>query len=143
MADGVEIRLEGVEKVLGNLKRYQVIKTEACRQVLKAAGFAIATDAKRYAPVKSGFLRGSISVNWSGSGIDRGKVDPPAKPDSGIGQPSGKPGLVVVVGSNLFYAPFQEYGTRYIPAKHYLFRAYRDHRNKIEQRLKEILGKVD
>jgi HK97 gp10 family phage protein len=143
MADGVTIELEGVEKLLDNLKRYQIVKTEACRNVLKAAGFAIATDAKRYCPVLTGRLRASLSVNWSSSGMTRGKVNGKAEAEDGVGQPAGKPGLVVVVGSNVQYAPYVEEGSRYMPARHYLFRAYRDHRDKIEQRLKDILGKKD
>ncbi len=66
--------------------------------------------------VDTGRLRGSISINWSGSGMPRGKVEPPATANDGVGQyqmesPSNI-GFFVTIGTNVKYAPYLEFGTR-------------------------------
>jgi len=53
--------------------------------------------------VDTGRLRASISTNWSGSGMDKGRVDAQALPDDGIGEPKGDK-FTVVVGTNVDYA---------------------------------------
>jgi len=59
-----------------------------------AAGQAVKSRASSLAPVDTGALAGSITAEWTGNTVD--------------------------VGSPLRYAPFQEYGTTYVPASPYL-----------------------
>jgi len=107
----VTVKVEGVAKTLANLKKWQVIKRQACEDTLKKIGLKVEADAKRGTPVWTGRLRNSMSTNWAGSGMTRGKVSNPAKSDDGVGEPQGPKGLVVVVGSNVRYAHMQEFGT--------------------------------
>ena len=58
--------------------------------------------------VDTGRLRGSISSNWTGSGMAKGKVKSPAKAEDGVGQPTKE--LTGVVGSNVVYARRMELG---------------------------------
>ena len=99
-----------VETLVNNIKPYQLIKAQAVKDILKKNGFKIESYAKELVPVDTGRLRASISTNWSGSSMDRGKVSGSAKPDDGVGRPQGKPGLSVVVGTNVKYARRIEHG---------------------------------
>lgn len=113
-----------------NLKKADEV-TEKAERKLIAIGFMIARDAKEYCPVDSGRLRASISVNWTGSGMARGATDSyqggkrrkvtndfaaqlegVASADDGVGQPPPTSyRFAVVVGTNVRYAPFVEFGT--------------------------------
>jgi len=107
----VNVKVEGIEKTLASLKKWQVIKRQACEDTLKKIGFKVEGDAKRMTPVWTGRLRNSMSTNWSGSGMTKGKVSGTAKADDGVGEPQGPKGLVVVVGTNVLYAHMQEFGS--------------------------------
>jgi HK97 gp10 family phage protein len=61
-------------------------------------GSVVSTEAKSLAPVKTGALRGSITFELRG--------------------------MQVRVGSDLVYAKYQEFGTRYIKPKYFLRGAY-------------------
>ncbi len=77
-------------------------------QAVKRACYWVETDAKRLVHFVTTRLRGSTSVNWSGSGMSKGKVSGVAKTNDGIGQPEKKPDKFTgVVGTNV------EYGRRY------------------------------
>ncbi len=58
--------------------------------------------------VDTGRLRASISSNWTGSGMAKGKVKSPAKTEDGVGQPTKE--LTGVVGTNVEYARRLELG---------------------------------
>jgi phage gpG-like protein len=107
----MDIKLEGVEKTIANLKKWQLVKREAVAGVGQAVGFKIERQAKEGCPVWTGRLRNSMSTNWSGSGMDRGRVGGDAKANDGVGQPEGEKGLVTVVGTNVSYAHMQEFGS--------------------------------
>lgn len=77
----------------------------------------IATQAKVLAPVKDGRLRNSIMYRTEfqeGMFNDSGGLSAPKKLDS---QPKDNEGYV---GSNLEYAVYQEFGTRYMAPQPYL-----------------------
>ena len=77
----------------------------------------IATQAKVLAPVKDGRLRNSIMYRTKfqeGMFNDSGGLSAPKKLDS---QPKDNEGYV---GSNLEYAVYQEFGTRYMAPQPYL-----------------------
>jgi len=107
----VNVKVEGIEKTLASLKKWQIIKRQACEDTLKKIGFKVEADAKRGTPVWTGRLRNSMSTNWSGSGMTKGKVSGTAKADDGVGEPQGPKGLVVVVGTNVKYAHMMEFGS--------------------------------
>lgn len=97
---------------------------------LATIGFQIERSMKQYCPVSSGRLRASISTNWTNSGLSTGKVDGEAETDDGVGNPGGDPKkeFKVVIGTNVFYAPFIEFGTSKMgatPFMRYSFEKYR------------------
>jgi HK97 gp10 family phage protein len=157
VADKIEVKVEGVEQLLKNLKKYQLVKTEACRNILKEVGFRIELQAKdnirTLGAVKTGRMMSSMSTNWSGSTMSHGKVGGKAKADDGIGRPDGAPGLVVVVGTairdpawgalKLSYPEFVEFGTRKMTERPFLYPAYFSHEGDVEKRIKEVMKKVD
>jgi len=142
MADRMNVKLEGVEKVISNLKKYQVAKRGACEIALKETAFKIEGDAKRKVAVDTARLKGSISTNWAGSSMNRGRTSGKAKADDGVGRPSGEKGLSVVTGTNVVYAPFQEYGTRKMAAHPFVYPAYFMHKDELAKRIKKIFGKI-
>lgn len=82
--------------------------------------------------VDTGRLRASISTNWSGSILWRGKTGPQAEQTDGIGRPTKKQEkFTVVVGSNVAYAPFLEFGTRKMAARPYMRPAFDRIKNRI------------
>jgi len=150
MADKITIEVEGIEKTISNLKSWQVIKTEAVKIALKETGFMVEHDAKQDCPVDTGRLRASISTNWSASPRSRGTTGPQAKADDGVGRPSGKPGMTVVVGTNVEYAPYVHFGTirplkwggyRLMAGRPFLAQAYHKNEPRLEIRLREIFKK--
>ena len=72
--------------------------------------------------VDIGRLKASISTNWTESGMTRGKVDSSADAVEGVGNPRGstlkaKGRFKVVVGTNVVYGPWLEFGTRRMAAR--------------------------
>jgi len=127
--------VHGIPEAVANLKKYQIIKTQAIKDRLKKQGFKIELAAKEIATEKgvvdTGRLRASISTNWAGSSTPRASIknpirDPrnPSKSDDGVGRPDGPKELVYVVGTNVKYAPAQEHGTSKLTGRPYLYPAY-------------------
>ena len=93
---------------------------------LVSGALLIANKAKELAPIKTGTLRRSIHVG--------GHTE--LTPDYGDGagyEDLGEPGsLRAIVGTNLEYAPYQEYGTsRGVPAHPYMKPAMDTQRDKV------------
>ena len=78
--------------------------------------------------VDTGRLRASISTNWSNSGEARGAIGGQAVPEDGICNPGGDAlssqfgggKFRVVVGTNVEYAPWLEFGTSRMAARPFL-----------------------
>ena len=83
-----KLELDGLDRLLGSLDPR--FTTEPIRRLLKKLASAAEADAKKSAPVNTGRLRASITTS-----IDS----------------TGRPPLWAKVGSNVFYAPYMEYGT--------------------------------
>ena len=156
----VNVKVEGIEKTLASLKKWQIIKRQACEDTLKEIGFKVERDAKIFCPVKTGRLRSSLSTNWSGSGKARGRTGSKAQTDDGVGEPNGPRGLIVVVGTNVKYAIFVEYGHiaaskmgeeswtglnvgvgTIVEGRFYLTKAYLQHEYEVERDIGKIMGK--
>jgi len=123
--------VRGIPEVIANLKKYQIIKTEAIKDRLKKQAFKIELAAKEMVPVKYGRAKASLTTNWAGSSMSKGKItnpsrrkENPTKADDAIGRPGGAKDLVLVVGTNVHYAPSLEHGTPKMPARPFLFPAY-------------------
>ena len=150
MADQINVRMVGTEKAIKDIKKWTEEKVEEVKTVLLKTGFKVETSAKEMAPVLTGRLRASISVNWSGSGLNEGRVTSPAKKGDGVSQPPGKKGLTVAVGTNVKYARRREHGfvgtdslgRRYNESgKPYLYPAFFMHEGDIEKGLKKEFKK--
>ena len=118
------------------------------KAVLKAC-YWVEADAKKLVHVITTRLRGSTSVNWSGSGLAKGKVSGGAETNDGIGQPEKKVDKFIgVVGSNVSYARRYDMGftgTDALGRKYnqspraYLRVALEQNRNKILGAFKNII----
>jgi HK97 gp10 family phage protein len=112
-------KVTGHQSVVEGLTKVNVRMKEKARDVIKKVAFDIEGDAKKLVPVDTGRLRASISVNWTGSGMARGKVKgrttpkPGRKPSSstdGVGRPEDRGGFYAAVGTNVEYGPSIEHG---------------------------------
>ena len=148
MSDKITVKVKGIDEALKNLKWYQVVKREACGIALKRGAFDIERAAKEKCPVDYGRLRASITTNWAGSSMRRAKIkspcrrqENPTKSEDGVGQPDGPKELVFVVGSNVTYAPYQEFGTKHMPPRHYLYPAYFMYEGEIVKDIGKVFKK--
>jgi len=133
--------VKGIPEVVANLKKYQIIKTQAIKDRLKKQAFKIELAAKEGCPVDTGRLRASISTNWADSPMSEGKTGKKAKPGDGIKKPEGPKDLVYVVGTNVKYGYWQEHGTKKMAAQPYLFPAYFMHEGETIKAIGIIMKK--
>jgi HK97 gp10 family phage protein len=128
--------------------------TERAKKQLLAVGFQIERDAKllctELGVVDTGRLRASISTNWTNSGMERGKTatytggskneygKQMEKADSvsdGVGNPSQQGDrFEVVVGTNVYYAPFHEFGTSKMGSRPFLRPAFEKNKALINKK---------
>ena len=87
-----------IDDVINSLERSVEKAIKAAEKELQLTALEIERDAKLNAPVDTGTLRASITSTGSGSEYE--------------------------IGTNLEYAPFVEYGTRYMAAQPFLFPAF-------------------
>lgn len=85
-------------------------------------GEKVSQEAKRIVPVRTGALRDSIHVFYE---CTRGKQD-----------------ISVGIGTELHYAGYVEYGTRYMSARPYLVPAFLKYELEYEKRVRQILRRV-
>lgn len=99
------ISIRGTKAMVKNLKYASKKVRKRAEKVVLSAAWMVHNQAKYFCPVDTGRLRGSISVNWTGSGKDRGRVTGAAVADDGIGSPERiMPGFCSAVGTNVEYA---------------------------------------
>ena len=134
----VEKRLIAIGFILeGDIKRSMVGGTgQVYRKGKKRDIFHRASAPGSPPAVDTGRLRASISTNWSGSGINRGVVGKEAQLEDGIGNPGTSPTeFRVVVGTNVEYAPFLEFGTKRMAARPFMRPAWDKYKTRIEKML--------
>lgn len=96
---------------------------EDMEKALRACGMLVVRDAQLLAPVRYGKLRQSIRLAESLE----------VEPDGSIGLD------IIAGGSEAFYAPFQEFGTRTIAPKAFMRGALAMHEHDIETILGEAV----
>jgi len=135
--------VSGIPETIANLKKYQVIKTQAIKDRLKKQAFKVETLTKQIMSEKgvwdTGRAASSISTNWAGSNLNEGKTGPKAQPGDGVKEPQGPKELVYVVGSNVFYVPYNEFGTSKLTARPFLFPAYFSYEGETIMALTKIM----
>lgn len=113
MADEISVTIPGLDAVLAKLDKS--LYSDALKTFWLRSGIAVQGRARERAPLDTGLLRSSILY----------EVD------------AGSPPLYAIVGSDVFYAPYQEFGTsRGVPAVHYL-------EGGAEASMSDIQGYVD
>lgn len=117
----VKVEVKGLEEV--QKKMVQVAKDMRGTPALNAmrqATLLVHRSAKQNAPVDTGRLRASITPSVSQSGNT----------------------VMGVVGSNVEYAPFQEFGTRHMKGRFYLKRALEQNARRIYSLLSRFVEQV-
>ncbi|GAB2959000.1 hypothetical protein GCM10027048_27740 [Hymenobacter coalescens] len=112
MANNVSVAVQGVPGLL-NKVRLLIPKTrEAVRTAVAQTALQVESDAKGFAPVDTGRLRSSIKADISASGLS------------------------ATVSTNVSYAVFQEFGSRYQAAQPFLGPAFEKNRQAFLNNLK-------
>jgi HK97 gp10 family phage protein len=139
--DFINININGLDKIKDKMQK--AMKIDEIRQAMIQGGLMIEGDAKRLSPFDTGRLRSSISTNWDDSSMSRASVQSPAKNDDGVSQPTKETGdiCVVRIGTNVEYAMYQEYGTRYMPPHSFLHPAVAMGIMKIKNQIRSIISK--
>lgn len=89
MGYGLNVEIQGAKELQARLARSPQVTDAAGRAMLQMGTFIAEAAAKEQAPIDDGLLRGSITSKVTKDGAE----------------------LVGIVGTNLDYAPYQEYGT--------------------------------
>ena len=103
------VELRGTQAIVNNIRRLNKEIQEEFRKVVLQTAYVVEGDAKQMCPVDTGRLRGSLSVNWSNSGLTKGKTQSPATSEDGVAQPGfGTGQFLAAVGTNVEYAEYVE-----------------------------------
>lgn len=103
-------------RLVSNIKTYIAQIDQNVSDAIKETADIIRDEAKQNAPVKTGVLRDSIESKMVNS-------------------------VTAAVGTDLEYAPYQEFGTaRGVPATYFLTRAFHHNERTFEKKLKEKLN---
>lgn len=103
---------------------------------LAAIGVHMAGASKRLSPVDTGRLAGSITWATATRGA---RVSLAARAGDGVDSPVRE--NVVHVGTNVSYAPFVEYGTRFQRAQSFLRRAFDTEHETVKQIVAHYLNR--
>ena len=114
--DKITIKVNGIPEALSNLKKYQFRKREQIKSELRIGAFKVEGLAKDVCPVDTGNLRSKITTD-----------------DSHIRY------LVMRVGTDVFYAPYVEFGTKVMVARPFLFPAFFAYENDIVKAIGRVL----
>lgn len=108
---GVE---HNIDEVINSLEKKREKAIEAAEKELQLTALEIERDAKISAPVDTGMLRGSITTTGGGSEYE--------------------------IGTNVDYAPFVEFGTKYQAAQPFLFPAFEAATEDLPERIKKAVA---
>ena len=155
MANNVTCTLSGTEAVITGLHNAGINVRQAAHMAVLVTAFLIMNDAKMMVSVDTGRLRASISVNWTDSGMTRGKTSGainakavaktgnlPDPAEDGVGGPemggyTSAFGFYAVVGTNVVYAEAVE--NRATP---YLTPAWMMHYGQFLKKVAELTGEA-
>ena len=118
MAGNMKVEIVGLAEVLKKLD--PDLYAKPLRRFWERAGIVVQSRAREKSPVDTGRLRASIMY----------EVD------------SASPPQYAKVGTDVFYAPFQEFGTRFMQGKHYLGGAFEESGGDIQQCVDAMGGEI-
>ena len=113
------VRIEGLDRLRRKLGVLNDAERAAARTEVKRGALHIQAEAKRRAPVDTGRLRNSITHEERDDG------------------------LAAVIGTNVEYAPYQEFGTRFHAAQPFLLPAFELERPQFMRRLQRELERAN
>ena len=123
---------------------------DAMKKAATMIGGTVESHAKEYCPVDTGLLRNSITYALDGMPANSaGYTD---NSGNGAGSYAGSmpkgasdDQVTVYVGTNVYYAPYQELGAPAInlPAQPYLRPAFENHKDEIEQIIRMNMRSVN
>jgi len=117
----VDAEVIGLQQVQANMaKIVEELHGTPILNTMRDATLLILRDARINAPVDTGRLRASITPEV--------KAEPPD--------------VIGIVGSNVEYAPFQEFGTKRMAGKHYLERAVEKNKDRIQREFEKVVNQV-
>lgn len=109
------IKIEGLDKLQKHLKKQCTL--DDVRNVVKMNGAELQNKAKRIAPVDTGTLKRSIGLEIT------------------------EAGMTAEVEATAEYAPYVEYGTRFMKAQPYIRPSLEEQKKSFENDLSKILKK--
>lgn len=114
----IRVRILGQDRLAQKLAQLEPTLRRALEREVKVAALNIQNGARRRVAVKTGRLRNSITHEITEGGLN------------------------AVVGTNVEYGPYIEFGTRRMRARPYLFPAFEEERPRYMERLKRALSKA-
>lgn len=108
-------KFSGFEKLTESLSE-KILKAELAKQIVKRNGAEMHEKAQRFAPVDTGTLKRSISLDI----VDGGRT-------------------AIVRGDNVDYGVYQEYGTRYQSGTPFVGPAFKAQVGKFKEDMRGIL----
>lgn len=118
MANKIPIKINGLPEALSKFRKYQTRKKKQIKDELMIGAFKVEGGAKDVVAVDTARLKNSITVDASDIAM-----------------------LVVRVGTDVKYAPFVEFGTKFMGARPYLYPAFFSQENEIVKAIGRILRK--
>lgn len=115
MSAAISVQLIGGENVIRALERAENRIEKQVINAIAASAFRIQSAARRDSPVDTGRLRSSILVRFFDGGLQAN------------------------VESDVFYAPYQEFGTEFIEARLFLTNAFNDEVVDLRERIRSII----
>jgi hypothetical protein len=97
--------------------------------------------------VDTGRLRSSITYNYTGSGQTKVQpfkkgADPEGRTETVLKEPKEMNAVIGILGTDVSYAPYIEYGTKYMAGRPALHPALNFAGNIIEAKVKQEIGKI-
>ena len=114
----ITIKVEGFEKTVAKFNRFSSRQRKKLARIVTTSAFAIQAEAKKTVAIDTGRLRNSIIVR------------------------NFKQGMTADIGTNVFYAPFIEFGTRRTRPRPYLFSAFRKEEKNFLRKVKNTFRSV-
>jgi len=144
MSKNLHIEIEGIEELASDFRRFGKQAKDAIKRGVDRTALAVETDAKEKLKsdghIITGRLRSSLHAETV-QGQQFGYRDDHGETYNGaLNEKIGE--LDAVAGTNVHYAPYIEFGTKYITADSYLGYAAIKQDKKLKDRVIEELNKL-
>lgn len=114
----VTVSVSGVDALLNDFEGLTSELQSAINLAITANAEAILEDAQALCPVRTGALRDSIAIEYENDGDI----------------------LTANIGTDMYYGPYVEFGTRYMEAEPFLFPAFEQNAPELGADIADALG---